>query len=396
MKQVIFPSSFDKTKIKNKKKENPEKSDNNLAHGNKLMNSILENDKKIIDDGLLITNVINYGVNFTPDMMFESIVKNYDFTKQLYGKTIIRKLTGYNDGFIKKNLPLPEFKRELKEVIEKRFSELKKENIIDAENQITEQGYKLSSLVLYAEELDNLIAKGYGEKILKKEALYGEKSDIKDYKTGDLYKNISLKKSIWLALKRNHKSLLKEDLKISARKAKGKINIIYAIDSSGSMRGKKIEMAKKAGIALMYKALDNHDKVGLILFRTDITEKIPPLDNFSFLLEQISKTKALKETNLTKAISESISLFPKQKITKHLVLITDAMPTVGKEPEKEALEAIALARNNGITISLVGINLNKKGTGLAKKITELGKGRLYVVRDIENLDVVVLEDYYQV
>jgi len=40
--------------------------------------------------------------------------------------------------------------------------------------------------------------------------------------------------------------------------------------------------------------------------------------------------------------------------------------------------------------------LNEKGKKLAEKIVELGQGKLYVIKDIENVDSVVLEDYYGV
>ena len=55
-----------------------------------------------------------------------------------------------------------------------------------------------------------------------------------------------------------------------------------------------------------------------------------------------------------------------------------------------------MAKNKGITISLIGIKLDKKGESLAKDIVSLGEGRFYVVRDLEEIDKVVLEDYYSV
>ena len=58
-----------------------------------------------------------------------------------------------------------------------------------------------------------------------------------------------------------HTRLLKPDLRTSQKHGYGRINIVYCCDASGSMKGKKLEMAKKAGIALMYKAINNKDKV---------------------------------------------------------------------------------------------------------------------------------------
>ena len=87
-------------------------------------------------------------------------------------------------------------------------------------------------------------------------------------------------------------------------------------------------------------------------------------------------------------------MFPSQNITKHLVLITDAMPTVGDDPTKNTLNLVERAADYGITISVIGIGLEKDGAELAKKIVEIGKGRLYVVNDLDNIDRIVLQDYY--
>ncbi len=362
-----------------------------LSKGGGLPRSVPSKD--LIEQGKLATSLINHGIAFSPDFTFEKLVQDYALAEKIFGKTLLRRMTGYDPRYLKKNLPLPEFQRVLKDKIRKNFENLKKKKIVDKSGQITETGIKLSSLVLYMEELDNLVTKGFGEKSYKTKNSYGVEKELRFYRKEDNYKNIDITRSVSTAIRRAHDSIRIEDLKSRDRKKKGKINIIYAFDTSGSMKGRKIEMAKKAGIALMYKALENKDKVGLIMFRTDIVEKIAPSDDFVFLLEKITKARAFRETNITKAIKESITLFSQKKITKHLILITDAMPTVGKKPEKETLEAAALANNHGITTSLIGINLNKSGTDLAKKITELGKGRLYQVKDIDELDTIVLEDY---
>ena len=66
----------------------------------------------------------------------------------------------------------------------------------------------------------------------------------------------------------------------------------------------------------------------------------------------------------------------------------------GKKPELETLKAASIARDNNITLSLVGINLDKKGQEFAKRLVEVGNGRLFMVKDLENLDKIILEDYY--
>ena len=132
------------------------------------------------------------------------------------------------------------------------------------------------------------------------------------------------------------------------------------------------------------------------MFGSEIKTVVEPTLDFSYLLRSITSAKASKETDLVASLRKSVELFPNENITKHLILITDALPTIGKEPEEDALKEVSIARNNGITISLIGINLNEKGKKLAEKIVELGEGKLYVVKDVGNIDKIVLEDYYSV
>jgi len=399
MKELIHGSGEEETEIKSLSQiEELTGKLTKQSEENKLMNSVLENDKQTIDDGRTIKEALNQGIGcFTPDLMFEQLVKNYSIAKQIYGPSLIRQLTEYDPNYISRNIKIPEFQKELKKSIEENIEKLKDSNLLEKDGTISDKGIELASLILYTEELDNLIPKGIlGEKLHKKDFIYGAKEDVKDYKKGDRYRDIAVKKSIKLAIRRTHKKIGKKDLKTFERQSKGQIYLIYAIDASGSMKGKKIETCKKAGIALAYKAIEEKDKVGLLVFGSDIKEEIEPTNDFTRLLKEITKIKASKETNLAKTIKKSIELFPNKEVTKHLLLLTDAMPTTGENPEEETLEAVSLAKANKITVSLIGIRLDKKGKELAEKITNLGEGKLYIVKDLEEVDKIVLEDYYGV
>ena len=362
----------------------------------KLMHSVLENDKETIEKGKLIRDSINQGLDaFTPDLIYQQLVKNYSMAKHIFGPSLLKLATGYNPDYIEKNINIPEFQKELRFRIQKNIEKLKEEGLLDRDSEISEKGIELASLVMYFEELDKITPKGIlGGKIHKKTSIYGGKEDIRTYKKSDRYKDIAIKKSVKLAIRRGHKKLHEKDLKVFERQSKGQSYIVYALDASGSMKGSKIDACKRAGIALAYKAIDEKDKVGLIVFGSEIKTLVEPTQDFSYLLKNITSAKASRETDLAASLRKSIELFPNDNITKHLILITDALPTIGKEPEQETLQEVSIARNKGITISLIGINLNEKGKKLAKKITELGEGKLYIVKNIENIDKIVLEDYY--
>jgi len=71
----------------------------------KLMRSVLDGDKQSIEDGKLITDAINQSMgSFVPDLIFENLVRNYSLAEQLYGESIIRKLSGYDASYVKNNI----------------------------------------------------------------------------------------------------------------------------------------------------------------------------------------------------------------------------------------------------------------------------------------------------
>ncbi|MBW2997428.1 VWA domain-containing protein [Candidatus Woesearchaeota archaeon] len=364
----------------------------------KLMHSVLENDQSVIDEGMVIEEALNRGIGaFTPDMMFERLVKNFTMTKSMFGESLIRAVSGYDPEYLDKNLGIPEFQRELKKRIEENLDRFKKDGIIDKQGLITEKGIELASLVLYIQELDNIVPKGvHGERVHKKESIYGDKQDVRDYRKGDRYKDVAIKKSAKTAIRRGHSEIELSDLKTHERQSKGEVYIVYAMDASGSMKGDKIGVCKKAGVALAYKAIQERDRVGLIVFGTEIKEVIEPTRDFSLLLNSITRIRASAETDMAATIKKAVEMFPSTNVTKHLLLLSDALPTKGDDPEKATLEAASFARTNGITISLIGINLDDKGKSLAEKLVEIGRGKLYIVKDLKEIDKLVLEDYYAV
>lgn len=362
----------------------------------RLMKTILEDDKKTIENAQLILEAINQGIGaLTPDLMFEQIVKNYKLAKQLIGETIIRALTGYEPDQLERNLNIPEFRQEVMERIRQKLQQLRQEKLIDTEYKLTEKAAKLASLIMYTEELDSLKAKGYGEKHRKRAMAYGEKEETKPYNK-ERYRDIAIRRTLKKAARRGHATVQQEDLESFERESRGRSTIIYALDASGSMKGRKLEQCKKAGIALAYKAIDEGDSVGIVVFGKNVRTEVKPTSSFHQLLLEITKIRALEQTDIAATIRKAAEMLAKDSANskKHLTIITDILPTAGREPEKETLEAVAEIAAEGVTVSVIGISPDEGGKKLANKIAEIGKGRFLVARSLEDVDVLVLEDYY--
>ncbi|RLE46007.1 hypothetical protein DRJ22_03045 [Candidatus Woesearchaeota archaeon] len=361
------------------------------------MHTVLEAEKETKKQADTIQEALNNNINtFQPDLLMEQIVKNYQITKKIYGPKLLKLLTDYEPEYIEKNKRIPEFKKELKENITKNIEKLREKKLIDKEGNISNKG-KIFSTISLIKQLDKYITKETtGQKHTKKKGRYGEKGQTHKYKKGDRYRDLNARKTVRNAIKRKHTKIKKEDLEIYERQHKGKISIIIALDASASMKGKKIEECKKAGTALAYKAIKEKDKIGLIVFGSEIKEAIRPTNNFEQILQAINNIQASKQTDFTKMIQKATELFPAAKETKHLIIITDALPTKGKKPEQKTLQAISKARTAGITTSVIGIKLDTAGQKLAKQMTSIGKGRLSIAKKIDNLGNIILEEYHMI
>ncbi len=363
----------------------------------KLLHAVLDADKEHVDDAKLLEQSMASSGSFHPDLVMQQLVKNYSLAKELYGETLLRLLTSYDPDYIEKNIDIPEFQRDLQQKIERKVEELKKKNLVTSESVVSKKGEQLAALVMCVEELDSLQPRGFfGGRTHKRKHMYGERGEIRNFRKGDRYHDIAMRKSVRLALRRGHTALIAEDLVSTERLRKGKVDILYAIDASGSMKGKKLQAAKKAGIALAFKAIQEKDRVGVVVFESDITASIEPTTDFPLLLHTLSSITASKQTDLPKVIEHARTLFPDEHATKHLIILTDALPTVGDNPQQETLEAVSAAREAGITTSLIGLGLEEDGVSLAKRVTEIGSGSFHQVRDLDNVDKIVLEEYYEV
>ena len=378
--------------VSKKKKESHEKlrQDN---RDDKLLNDIIQTMKSKIDNDKILNDAINKNISsFTPDFAFEQMVKDYKTSRKLYGDTMIRELTGYDPNYIGRNISVPEFKRELKSKIQQNIERLKEDGLIDKDGFITDEGYEFSALASLDEDFD-IITKisGFGTKTTKKS---GEQSfsNFRDFKKGDSFKHLSVKRSVKKALRRSKENISNHDLVSKDLKADSKINIIYCLDISGSMRGEKIKLAKRAGMILAYKAITNNDKIGVILFNNEVRGSLEPGSNFEIFLKKINNVRTQGETDITSCLDKAYEMFKGQN--NHLVLLTDGMQTRGKNPVNKVLASLGPLIERKVSVSFIGVNLADDGIAIAESIVNVSKGKLYQVKGLEGINDIIIEDYY--
>jgi Mg-chelatase subunit ChlD len=345
-------------------------------------------------DGVIVGESVNRGINnFSPDMIFERIVDNYKVAKEIYGEKIIELLSGYDPNYVEKNIKIPEFQKVLKNNIKNEVLALKKRDILEDDFSVSEDALETSIVEMYLKEIDDILPKSYfGEKIKKQNHQGVEK--IEDYQNlKKSYSNIMLSKTIKRTIRREHKEIISEDIVWGDRIEKGKTEMVFALDSSASMKGEKLKACKTAGIALCYWAVGNKDKVGLLSFGQEIHKKIPPSTDLKHIIREIASIKSNKQTDIGLPIKEAITIFERNNSHKSLVIITDAMQTATQKSESTVLESCFIARDNKILISVIGIELNKKARDFAKKICNITGGVLYEIDSYQDIPRILVSEY---
>lgn len=347
------------------------------------------------NNSALISEAVNHNLfMFNPDNLYENIVNNYKVAKKLYGETLIRLVSGFNEETIERNINIPEFKKELKSRINSKITELKTEGLINEENTLTEYAYELSLINTYLKELDSIHQNPFGLRSRTKKSNLGSINEIVKFNDQSI-KDIAIRDSIKRALKRSHDKIYLEDLSVYERVNSAELQTMIAIDASSSMRGEKMMKSKKAAVIFAYSSIKEHNSVGLIVFRDKVIRKIKPTTNLYQIIKEIATIQTTNLTNIEKAIKSSLNMF-KKNTTKNLILITDAIPTKGEKPIEETINAAIQAKNSRINLSIVGIDLNKEGEKIAKEIVNAARGVLFVVKDLNDLDRILIEEYYSV
>ena len=287
------------------------------------------------------------------------------------------------------------FNEEVKKQIKDSVDSLTQRWVVKKSGMFTPEALNTAALFLIDKEYkESLTSKSnFGEHVKNKVDSYGEKTYSRMFKKEDPYKDIAISESVKLALRRGHKKIYKEDLQSFDRESRQKINIVYALDISGSMKGDKLRLAKKAGVALAHKAMKDNNEVGLVLFESTIAHHVPLTKDLLTFTKPLSVISPGKETDIALAIKKSVEILDTAKGIKHIVILTDGLHTTSDDPQKVVNEEVAKAIAQNISISVVGINLDKKGLHLAQEIVDRSSGKLHGVLEAKDIGGVIIADY---
>lgn len=246
--------------------------------------------------------------------------------------------------------------------------------------------------------------------------------EIRRYQRGDHYRDLALRATLREAVRRRRdlplrgmgpvpvdepgckadgarEGLEPADLRVYQRGKAFRLDIMLALDLSGTMRqGEKLWYAKEAVGALAYASSLCRDRVGLVTFSNLATLVLGPVADPVRVMEKAIDLWIRRNafTNLGHALklSREACLRSRLAITvPHIILISDGQATAPfSDPKGFALREAAAAQRSRVTISCVCLLEGSSDVELMRRISQIGRGRLFLVEDIRSLPEIIRQE----
>ncbi len=175
-------------------------------------------------------------------------------------------------------------------------------------------------------------------------------------------------------------------------------DFIFVLDRSGSMKGPKIEQAKKA-LRFCVENLNDGDRFNLISFNTDVEpfaeELVSVQKERKNALEFIDDITGNGGTNINDALLAAISDPPDSKRPRIVVFLTDGEATVGVTDATQILKNVSGVNGDKSRIFVFGVGYDVN-VNLLDKMAEQNGGTRQYVKPKEDLEVAVSSFYTKV
>jgi len=193
-------------------------------------------------------------------------------------------------------------------------------------------------------------------------------------------------------------AMLSPQVELKGQKVVGK-DIFFLLDTSGSMKGKKLDQAKDA-LDFCLQSLNPDDRFNMVAFSTDLEtfsqnmmaagrEEIQEAQDF------LEKLRAVGGTNIHDALQEAFSQITSSARPAMIILLTDGLPTVGQTNVDKILEMARGANERRARIFVFGVGYDVNTHFLDRLATENGAVSEYV-QPQESIEVKVSRFYGKV
>jgi len=166
-------------------------------------------------------------------------------------------------------------------------------------------------------------------------------------------------------------------------------SVIFVVDRSGSMSGKKIEQAKGA-LKFVLNNLRDGDLFNIVVYDSVVESFAPELQKF----DDVTRKKALGfvegiyaggSTNISGALAAALGQLKDNKQPSYVIFLTDGLPTAGEKNEAKIVEGTK--KQNQVRARVfsfgVGYDVNSR---LLDRLVRSNHGQSAYVRPNENIE----------
>jgi Ca-activated chloride channel family protein len=169
-------------------------------------------------------------------------------------------------------------------------------------------------------------------------------------------------------------------------------DIIFVLDTSGSMSGEKIDKAK-AALKFGVESLSARDRFNIISFSGEDHAMKAALvaadhDGKQTGLKFIENLHAEGGTNINDALVTAFKQFQSSDRPRMIVFLTDGLPTVGTTDVKQIVKNVAEANRAGVRLFSFGVGYDVN-TNLLDKLSSDNRGTSDYIEPQEDLEVKV-------
>ncbi|HPU07073.1 MAG TPA: VIT domain-containing protein [Thermogutta sp.] len=175
--------------------------------------------------------------------------------------------------------------------------------------------------------------------------------------------------------------------------------VMFVLDRSGSMSGKKIEQLRQA-MQFVLNNLREEDLFNIIAYDSDVEAFRPELQRFNDktrreALAFVEGLVAGGSTNIDAALRTAFSQLQDDKRPTYIVFMTDGLPTTGVTNEMQIVENAKNANTVKARIFCFGIGYDVNSR-LLDKLARTGRGYTEYVRPDENLETRISSFYRRI
>jgi Ca-activated chloride channel family protein len=170
-------------------------------------------------------------------------------------------------------------------------------------------------------------------------------------------------------------------------------DVVFVLDTSGSMAGAKLEQAKKA-LTFCVENLNDFDRFEILRFATEVEPLFDKLadaqkDQRARAQNFIKETKPIGGTAINDALQKALALRTGRHERPFIVIfLTDGLPTVGATREDDIVENVKKGTGGNVRVFCFGIG-HDVNTHLLDRITEETRAFSQYVLPEEDIEVKV-------